>query len=500
MITGFVKEQKRYTRDELRTILSSTEKACSESDLIRIIKRLKCYGVLKCVKWNELQLNLTDLAEEDIEVVDEDSIQGRYFYVFSFVGIIIIESRILKCYPKYIKMNKSPTRELRQVINVLRKYDSAKQTVRMYNYEGYSSNFNRLSVIMFLLQDYYDNGVYTNEEDSIEVNGMGEINWDNTINSTFPVIIDNKPYYFELKTMRRVKDSENYFKRLHECILTMCVNELKRCDLISLLDLEEICLSNEILENFGDDEYIVQSIENELGIQFNTRKQTVLKALQSIIINKGTLDDENSFSLFGTNKFNLVWQKVCEEVFDNRLYTQLKNLGLKTIVIPEGALYNVDSKLIDIIEKPQWCGISNNKEFSKTALKTLVPDLVSIYKQEKELFFVIFDAKYYSIQLEADKTLCGQPGVSDITKQYLYQLSFKEFFKFNGINRVMNCFLMPTENKAGNMLIEKGFVKMDMLHGLGLQNIRVILLCASVVYSYYLSNRTLCSEIPKMFV
>ena len=55
--------------------------------------------------------------------------------------------------------------------------------------------------------------------------------------------------------------------------------------------------------------------------------------------------------------------------------------------------------------------------------------------------FVIFDAKYYLIQLEHDEELRGQPGISDIVKQYLYQLAYKEFTDLHNITHVKNCFL-----------------------------------------------------------
>lgn len=42
--------------------------------------------------------------------------------------------------------------------------------------------FVKFAVILFLLQDYYDYGVYTNMHDIIKSNGSGDILWDKTIN------------------------------------------------------------------------------------------------------------------------------------------------------------------------------------------------------------------------------------------------------------------------------------------------------------------------------
>ena len=45
--------------------------------------------------------------------------------------------------------------------------------------------------MLFLLQDYYENGIYTNDINIIETNGNGEILWDKTINETLTNRIKN---------------------------------------------------------------------------------------------------------------------------------------------------------------------------------------------------------------------------------------------------------------------------------------------------------------------
>mgnify|MGYP000473706957 FL=1 len=79
-----------------------------------------------------------------------------------------------------------------------------------------------LAVMLWLIHDYYENGSYSNAHDIIELNGEGEIVWDKTINETFAVISENRPYYPDLYTRRHVSDDADFFKRLHECIITRC--------------------------------------------------------------------------------------------------------------------------------------------------------------------------------------------------------------------------------------------------------------------------------------
>ena len=160
MISEFVREQKRYTQKDLCRILQ-----CSEERTVLLIRKLKEFGVLKAVKASEIQRDMSDLMDEDIEVADVEVGENEYLYVFTFVGVIVVSGRVLKCYPKYLLNADKPKNELRQVLKVLEKYNTKEQIVRMFNDSSESRAFNLLAVLLFLLQDYYENGVYSNTED-----------------------------------------------------------------------------------------------------------------------------------------------------------------------------------------------------------------------------------------------------------------------------------------------------------------------------------------------
>ena len=204
------------------------------------------------------------------------------------------------------------------------------------------------------------------------------------------------------------------------------------------------------------------------------------KTIYTYIANDKANQDDLNFSLYGTNSFNLVWEKVCAEVFDNKLNTSLGKLNMS---VPLAKEYRPSDTLIEIIEKPKWQGIDTEE---KPAPDTLIPDLISIPKIGNEDYFLIFDAKYYNLRLERGKTLSGNPGVGDVTKQYMYQLAYQNFIKAHNIAVVKNCFLMPTEKDE---IINKGTAKMSMLEALGLENIQIRLLPARMMYEYYLSQK-----------
>ena len=483
MVSKYVKEQKRYTQDELRTIFE-----CNADDAVRIIRKLKEYGVVKNVKKSDDQSMLSDLAEEDIQVTDIKSGERELYYVFSFVGVIVVYGRVLKCYPKYIESSMEPKTEMKQILRVLEKYNAKEQVIRLYNESDDGGSFNLLAVMLFLLQDYYENGTYTHDVNVIETNGSGEILWDKTINETFSYISNGRPYYTDLQTKKRISDEYDYFRRLHKCVLTVFSKELEQSDLPDLFNIATVELSEEKLLDFGDDDYILYRIQNELNVQYNTRKQLVLKAIYAYIAQKVSLSNIDNFSLYGTNSFNLVWEKICAENFGNVLNKKLSSLPLG---VSGDYTLKKNQKLIEIIDKPIWHKSMPHVYDDK--VETLRPDLICIYEcsNKEEYCFGIYDAKYYCIDFKKQSSgykVTGQPGVGDVTKQYLYQLAYDDFIAKQGYQYVQNMFLCPQEEAE----TDYGYVEMKMLHHIGnktLENIAVVKLCAEKMYDIYLSNK-----------
>lgn len=360
-----------------------------------------------------------------------------------------------------------------------------------FNGEDDSKIFNKLAVSLHLLEEYYVSGIYTNQRDIVETNGEGEILWDKTINETFAIIQNNKPYYVELQTQNTIDNDLDYFRRLHECVLTTCSKELKEVGLLQLFDLSEVELTQAELSDFGDENYILYRLQSEIQTQYVTRKQNLLKTIYTYIANEKTDKDDISYSLYGTNSFNLVWEKVCAENFGSVLDKEIVDLPLS-----ESSLYKLEKEettLRNVIKAPRWRK-SEYPLVKDPNVETLKPDLVCIYpvdEEHKDYCFGIYDAKYYCIdyQVSGDRAkIAGQPGVGDVTKQYLYQLAFDDFITKQGYRYVQNMFFCPGE--TGDK--DYGWVQMDMLHQIGdkkLENIAVVKLCASEMYDKYLSNQ-----------
>lgn len=418
-------------------------------------------------------------------------------YSFCAVGLIVTNGAVIKCYPKY--WDRYDSKKFKQLIKVIERYNSKeiKNGLNDFNCDK-QDNYDPLSMMVFLMSDFFENGVYSNDRDLIEVNGSGEILWDKTVNESFALISRNRPFYPEMFTKKRISDEYDYFKRLHECILTKCSKELEDAGLLDLFDIDPIELSDDEISDFGDKEYILDRLQKELNVQFNTHKQEILKSLYVYISEDKHLSDCNFQTKYMVAKFHPVWEKVCKAVFNDCLNHTLKELAYLT---PKRWLdrkfqNSTDKKLIDIINKPFW---SKANAYSKP----IEPDIVCFHEYEEnggiKNDFVILDAKYYcpvyGINKNGISYIDCQPGVEDINKQYLYQLCYKEFYQSQGFCGVKNCFIMPT---GGDEVVEFGYASVGFLDALNLEHIQVRLCPAEQLYSYYLNCQILSVEWLKL--
>jgi restriction endonuclease, type II, llaJI len=483
MKSVYIRELRCYTKLELSNLFPKI----NSNQLTVFIRKLRAYGILKSVKRDSGTLDLSELVSLDNSFIDGIDDSNSSYYIFNYVGVIYIDGYLLCCYPKYLFTydsieDKSSCRNLlKQVLKVLHRYNTNSQSIQLYSEDNKSSSVSRISMIMALLDDYFQNGLYFNTQNVHEFNGDGEINWNRTINFIHPLWQEGDPYYLNFWTRRNTIDDKGFIQRIHECLLTICSRELEEISLLDLLDINSVYLTELSLNDLGTRDYLLWRITNELNLEFNSRKQYVLKLMAALLNDSSSMIGEDNIDLFGTTSFNLVWETVCAEVFDNKLTIPLSDLPLSTVKIPLNTLGVKPRTLKDLIERPNWTSIDGAVAFSDT----LKPDLISVERHENVCSFVILDAKYYTMRIESNKVE-GQPGVGDVTKQYLYQLAYKDFIELNGIQEVKNCFLMPTEKDE---IVSVGNVHMEMLGKVGLEKIQVRELPASRMFDYYLQRR-----------
>lgn len=506
MKSFYIKENEKYAMEELRELLCFTKEHYSnqqdaDKDFVRFVKNLKSRGILKSHRKKKELLDSYEFDEEPIfdDYTDANLVKNTGCYSFQFVGIIIIQSRILYCYPKYLNNDTADLEEqMYQVVKVLEKYSRQfnKQDIRdveLFSDIDENGKINLLSVILFILEDYAKNGLYRQEESTIDINGNGEVLWQKTVDTVDPVIQDGIPYYTELYTKRRTNNELDFCRRLHAYVVTKCSEEVEETKLASFYGLPLAEISDEEESSFGDIDYITERLENELKVVFDDRKVMVIKAMIAYFKSNRISTGEDGIRLIGTKAFNLIWENVCAKVYDTQKSQQVDMI--KPNINYDIREFNVVPTLVELIKKPVWKRYSDNVEIK--ANRTFNPDYLRFeqknIEEADEYTFYIIDAKYYCPQW-TENSIEGQPGVEDIAKQYMYYLAYADLLKEHPeITAVENYFVMPKVDRGTN---NDGYARLEILeklqvlenHNLG--KIKVRCLSPSELFDDFLKDNT----------
>lgn len=447
---AFFKELTPYQRSDFQRKLG-----CSEIDCKKIIDELLELGFLKS--------------------------DGKNFS-FQFVGVFGVNSVIGCCFPKFFEDADMDICRFKKIVQVIRKCQHNRDNSYRYSYGEPINFFNQLSVELFLIKDYIENGVYSNYKSYIEDNGDGEIDWDRTINETFAIIKENRPYYTTMKTWATENDESDYFKRLHKYVLTLCFSKMKKEGLLELFGLPFDTLSEECEKDFGNIDYIKYRISQEIQTQYILRKQTLLKTLLSFFAKEKSCETNESLTVYGVNNFDYIWQEACAYIFNDK--------------------HSEYERIIDNLRKPLWFHYNDDSSavLSKNNENTLRTDIISVYENEGKRTFCILDAKNYLIDWSSDRYK-GQPGVEDVVKQFAYHKEFLGYIANAGYDHVVNALLFPYQEHfdpegSNNMVNNFGYVEMPIMMDWGdewLVPIHLIYLSPSFVLMNYLNN-TRCMD------
>lgn len=486
--SAFFREQHPYNFDEIKDSLK-----ISDDGLVKnLIRTMKSYNILRACK-SGLQ-DYENLSDQDLIFADVKTDSLDTVFVFKFVGIVLLGNVVIKCYPKYVDIDDIKVKEesLILALKALEKYNTNKtQDVSLYNGDDDKKQFNKLEVALFLLHDYFIHDLYTNQEEIIEINGEGEYLFDKTVEQNMAIMQDGAPYYVEIFTRRNLDNDSDYFRQLHKCILNECSSDLEKTGLLDIFGLSSVEFAESKLEDFGEKEYILNRISSELGNQFITHRQTLLKTLYAFVESEYGNDTNLNLELLGTTSFNLVWEKACAEIFGNVLDTKIRDLK-KQGKLPDitNTIFDDKQKIIDLIEKARW--EINDKALETT--ETLEPDIITINSDSKG--FYILDGKYYMITpKEESNKIYNQPGIQDVVKQFAYQKAYQNFIQEYNFRKIGNAFLFPqkysvSEEKKKNIIFS-GTVQLDLMQYYAfklLAPIQILELNAKFVFENYITN------------
>ncbi|WP_300347703.1 LlaJI family restriction endonuclease [Clostridium sp.] len=450
-----------------------------------ILKELESYSKLRLYEKLSDSKSIKDKTtlEDILNILVKRSIikYDRHLNIkFDYVGLVVVKNIPIFVKPKY-SFTKDKDIELVLMKNIIKllndfsereKLDSS--NIESIEFEAEIQENNLISIINFLLEDYIENGLYENEINSYELNGDGDIDWDKTIDQINPLVINNQWVYTDLITKNNIIDNNRFITMLHAKVINECTELLNRTSLNIILkyDIEE--LENSI-DSIEDKDYIFYEIDKEITVQFSDRKRRILKAIKSYLEKKSGAE-ESDLLLYGTRNFKWIWEVICGYIFDNEF--------IKDGNISKYEKYGIAS--------PEWTiygnGILNTDEYNILQEKKnrLTPDVLKVTEYNGEKYLLILDAKYYNVIVEENK-IKGNPGIEDITKQYLYHSALKYYMSKECINEnnVINAFLFPSELES----YIQGEVKIGFMHEFSNNQINLVQLNVNEVIDMYCNNK-----------
>ncbi|MBZ8173794.1 LlaJI family restriction endonuclease [Staphylococcus cohnii] len=437
-----------------------------------LIKNLLNSGVMRVSKsYSDLEILLSDISMDNSSL----NIEKDAFYFFKYVGAIqTTNDYCILIYPKYMSIasiKKDLTNnfdKFKQLMDVIDKYENKKlQNVAIAS-DIDNIDDELLGIKLSILKDYYEYGLYSKEREEIKLNGDGKVLWNQTINRSEAYIFNNVPFYLDVFTLENALEENNIVQLIQRAIITEISVELDI--LLDVLDFDKVHLSETSLEELGSIEMLLNILEIELNNQFVTVRQETIKKMIAYLNNISNNSDGN-VTLVGTRAFNMIWEDVCSEVYGNDLDKTFEELNL---IVPDPEILNETLK--SFVEKPMWHVEQQTPFVCGSPLKL---DVLSVNSQNIN----IYDAKYYNISFH-DKKVLGQPGINDITKQYLYELAFKKIINLNQLI-VENQFIMPKDDfvEDGKVIAH---VNLEMFNSLGLQPIGIVLRDCQTMFNQYL--------------
>ena len=418
-----------------------------------VLKELKPYNREYLSKKIEIDNNYMDEFIKNLTKRKLISIKKDKKISFKYVGIITYKDKVLFIFPKYIdkKETELDLQEFKPILKLLKEYSKTEnldsEELETLGLDLENQYTNTIPLLAYILDNYIENDIYYNEIVTDEYNGEGEILWDKTVDNIDPFIVNNQVIYLDFITKLNVLNDSSLIANIHRFIINECIEFMHNTGLDSYLgyNLDKVDCD---LDNIEDYEFIVNKIEMEMQLQFNDNKINTLKSMISFINNSSNKGDDCNIELFGTRSFYVVWEKLCSRVFANEFESSENKSKYDKFYINSPIWEDSGKQDMSIDESDEIITKKNR----------LTPDILKTCEYNEKKYLLILDAKYYNIVF-SNKIVKYNPGIADISKQYLYKLALDKYIKENNIKEIENIFLFPTYDNDTLM----GYVSLDFM-------------------------------------
>lgn len=257
-----------------------------------------------------------------------------------------------------------------------------------------------IQACIHIIYDYYARGYYMERQRQYQVAKRGKINWNRTIKTQKPVILGSKAVYLDFIINKNQNNENELITLIHE----WCVYDAFR----KIGWLFTHFMPEQPRIRFNQKEFL-GVLKLKLAETFNDENKILIKNMIALVENRGS--DEKSNYMYGTYRFEYVWEKLIDRTFgelDKEKYFP------KTI----------------------WRRPGKN-DYDNACLE---PDTIMLYKDK----IYVLDAKYYKFGVTGRTG--DMPKSTSINKQITYgeYIAETDLFKKNGQTpTVYNAFIMP---------------------------------------------------------
>lgn len=325
----------------------------------------------------------------------------------SFVGISYSDSKPSIFFPMSYNIPETNQECQKSIFSLFR-------TIYISNKYNLSSNYlydsqdlrNQLPIYSYLwmLNDYLNNGLYSNKDTEYKVNGSGKINWKKTIRSE-PYFNDNQAIFLKTITQRQI-DKNDIITKIHIKCLNIAYQTIGFIYGNINIPIDDF--------NYAND-YLLSILIKEQYKTFVDRKKHLISEMINILKESSSEMGHNKIKSFGTYNFEAVWEVIISKLFGNE---------------PEISKFYPSSFYI-FEESTGYQRMQNSK---------LRPDTVLNFNDKH----FILDAKYYSFELYNNL-----PNSSDIQKQITYS-DFMNTILSDGVD-IYNAFVLPYNSKTSKL-------------------------------------------------
>ena len=323
--------------------------------------------------------------------------------------------------------DKELRKDILLLLNAIKETTMKKESETYSDFRTYSQLDFPFQAFLAVIYDYYNRGYYREQEMIYNTSKRGKIDWNRTIKTQKPSMQEGQAFYLEFVTKRNSIKENELITLIHE----YCVYD--SFEKIGWLFTDKLPTRPRLKFNY---KLFKSVIREKLSRTFNDKNKKLFRHMLAIIDYEGEENDHRKY-IYGTNRFEYVWEMMINQVFGIR-----------------------DKERF--FPKTKW---RLEREYSNANLE---PDSIMLYNDK----IYILDAKYYKF---------GQTGLpwdlpesTAINKQITYGEYVAESKKFDkefGKDRIVyNAFIMPYDSRnqkwnSGSNIISIGDAVSDWKTG-----------------------------------